>query len=112
MNLKETMNTKNTELPEWLTGKAHNSVIRVKITPRSSITGICGCELDRLKIRLKAPPVDGKANSQLVAFLSKAFAVPKKSVQIESGELSRQKRVRIAEPKQIPDLPEFAHLAT
>ncbi|HHX05231.1 MAG TPA: YggU family protein, partial [Pseudomonas sp.] len=51
-----------------------------------------------------------KANSQLIAFLSTAFAVPKNAVQIESGELSRQKRVRIQEPKKIPDLTELAHL--
>jgi uncharacterized protein (TIGR00251 family) len=54
--------------------------------------------------------VDGKANNQLIAFLSKAFGVTKQAVQIESGELSRQKRVRIIAPKKIPDVSEFAHL--
>ena len=71
---------------------------------RSEFAGEHG---ERIKIRLNAPPVDGKANSQLVTFLSKAFAVPKHAVQIESGELSRQKRVRIKTPKQIPELPEL-----
>lgn len=75
---------------------------------RSEFAGIHG---DRIKIRLNAPPVDGKANSQLIAFLSKAFGVKKNAVQIESGELSRQKRVRISTPTQRPDLPEFAHLS-
>jgi uncharacterized protein (TIGR00251 family) len=65
---------------------------------------------ERIKIRLHAPPVDGKANSQLIAFLSEVFAVPKHAVKIESGELSRQKRVRITAPKHIPELAEFAHL--
>ena len=76
---------------------------------RSEFVGMHG---DRIKIRLNAPPVDGKANSQLVGFLSKAFGVHKRAVNIESGELSRQKRVRITEPKKIPDIAEFAHLAT
>lgn len=75
---------------------------------RSEFAGVHG---ERIKIRLNAPPVDGKANTQLIAFLSKAFAVPKHAVQIESGDLSRQKRVRITAPNQFPDTPEFAHLA-
>jgi uncharacterized protein (TIGR00251 family) len=74
---------------------------------RSEFVGLHG---ERIKIRLNAPPVDGKANSQLIAFLSKAFAVPKNAIQIESGELSRQKRLRISNPKLIPERPEFAHL--
>ncbi len=74
---------------------------------RSEFAGLHG---ERIKIRLHAPPVDGKANSQLIAFLSDAFAVPKQAIQIESGQLSRQKRVRIKAPKQIPELAEFAHL--
>ena len=76
---------------------------------RSEFAGEHG---ERIKIRLNAPPVDGKANTQLIAFLSKAFAVPKHAVQIESGVLSRQKRVRITAPNQFPDAVEFAHLAT
>ncbi len=76
---------------------------------RSEFAGEHG---ERIKIRLPAPPVDGKANTQLITFLSKAFAVPKHAVQIESGELSRQKRVRITAPNQFPDAVEFAHLAT
>ncbi|MCK9534741.1 MAG: DUF167 family protein [Pseudomonas sp.] len=74
---------------------------------RSEFVGLHG---DRIKLRLHAPPVDGKANNQLIAFLSKAFGVTKQAVQIESGELSRQKRVRIIAPKKIPDVSEFAHL--
>lgn len=76
---------------------------------RSEFAGEHG---ERIKIRLNAPPVDGKANTQLITFLSQAFAVPKHAVQIESGELSRQKRVRITAPNQFPDAVEFAHLAT
>lgn len=74
---------------------------------RSEFSGMHG---ERLKIRLNAPPVDGKANKQLIVFLSKAFGVAKNAIQIESGELSRQKRVRIKNPKKHPEIPEFAHL--
>lgn len=59
-----------------------------------------GC--DRLKIRLTAPPVDGKANAHLLAFLASAFAVSKSQVSLESGQQSRQKRVRIQQPQRLP----------
>ncbi len=80
--------------------------------PGAKRSEFVGLHDERIKIRLHAPPVDGKANAQLITFLSKAFGVPKHAVHIESGELSRQKRVRITAPKQFPDVPEFAHLAT
>ena len=65
-------------------------------------TGLHG---ERLKIRLTAPPVEGKANAYLMAFLAKAFGVSKSQVSLISGELNRQKRVRINAPKKLPDLP-------
>ncbi len=49
-----------------------------------------------LRIRLAAPPVDGAANDALVAFLSEALEVPRRNIQIISGETSRDKRVRLA----------------
>ncbi|NLD01240.1 MAG: YggU family protein [Gammaproteobacteria bacterium] len=87
-------------------------VLFCHLQPGAKRSEFAGEHGERIKIRLNAPPVDGKANTQLITFLSKAFAVPKHAVQIESGELSRQKRVRITAPKQFPDAVEFAHLAT
>ena len=46
-------------------------------------------------IRLAAPPVEGAANEALVAFLSDALGLPRRSVSIVSGKTSRDKRVRI-----------------
>ena len=46
-------------------------------------------------IRLAAPPVEGAANEALVAFLSDALGLPRRSVTIISGDTSRDKRVRI-----------------
>ena len=89
----------------------HELIVLCPLQPGAKRSEFVGMHGDRLKIRLQAPPVDGKANSMLIGFLSKAFGVPKHSVQIESGELSRQKRVRICAPVLIPNLPEFAHLA-
>lgn len=73
------------------------------LQPRASRDEFAGLQGDRLKIRLTAPPVDGKANAQLLALLAKAFAVAKRDVELESGESSRLKRVRIRRPQRLPE---------
>lgn len=99
----------------WLVGdharwEANDLVLFCHLQPGAKRSEFAGLHAERIKIRIHAPPVDGKANSQLIAFLSAAFAVGKNAIHIESGELSRQKRVRIEQPNTIPDLAEFAHL--
>jgi uncharacterized protein len=54
-----------------------------------------GVRGDAVLIRLAAPPVEGAANEALVAFLSEALGLPRRSVTIVSGDKSRNKRVRI-----------------
>ena len=46
--------------------------------------------------------MDGKANAHLLAFLARAFGVPKRAVVLEAGETSRTKRVRIIDPRYLP----------
>jgi len=62
-----------------------------------------GLRGDAVLIRLAAPPVEGAANEALIAFLSEALGVPRRSIAIVSGEKSRDKRVRI-EGGSIPKL--------
>lgn len=57
---------------------------------------------DRIKIRITAPPIDGKANKHLVKFLSTVFKVPKSSINIKNGETGRNKYLIIKEPRQLP----------
>ena len=57
---------------------------------------------NRLKLRLTAPPVEGKANAQLIRFLAATFGVTKSRVHLESGASSRNKRVRIQAPERLP----------
>lgn len=90
---------------------AGDLVLLCHLQPGAKRSEFAGFHGERIKIRLHAPPVDGKANTQLIAFLSKAFGVAKNAVKIESGELSRQKRVRVAQPSKLPELPEFSHLS-
>jgi uncharacterized protein (TIGR00251 family) len=56
---------------------------------------VVGLHGEALKIRLAAPPVDGKANACLIGFLADQLGIAKSSVSLVSGESSRAKRVRI-----------------
>lgn len=66
------------------------------VQPRASRTAIVGLHDGRLKLAITAPPVEGQANSQVIAFLAKLFRVPKSGITLESGDLGRSKRLTIA----------------
>jgi uncharacterized protein (TIGR00251 family) len=70
--------------------------VDVIIQPRSSRDEIVGMHGNALKIKLTAPPVDGKANAALIAFLAKKLGVSKSSVEIVRGHTSRIKTIRIS----------------
>jgi hypothetical protein len=69
--------------------------VSVRVVPRSSKEGVAGFEEGVLRIRLNAPPVEGKANEALVRFLAKALGVPKSRISLVAGEKGRNKIVRI-----------------
>lgn len=83
-------------------------ILDCHLQPAARSDEFAGLHGERLKIRLTAPPVEGKANAYLMAFLGKAFGIPKSHVHLLSGELNRQKRVRLTAPKKLPDLPGLA----
>jgi uncharacterized protein (TIGR00251 family) len=68
----------------------------VRVIPRAKRTEAAGLRNGALLVRLAAPPVDGAANTALVAFLASTLGVPSRAVQLLSGERGRQKRVLIA----------------
>ncbi len=77
-------------------------VLLLRVQPRAGRNAF-GEVLDgRRKLYLKSPPVDGKANQELVKFLAKTLKVAKGQVRIESGETGRNKRVRIVGLKALP----------
>ena len=80
----------------WFNRAADGSlVVSLHIQPGAKKTEVAGLHGEALKIRLAAPPVDGKANAALVAFLAKTCGVPRSAVALVSGETSRSKRVRL-----------------
>lgn len=78
-------------------------ILRVVIQPRASKDEIVGPQGDELKIRITAPPLDGKANAHLIKFLAKIFKLAKSHIIIESGETGRHKRIRLCSVSQLPD---------
>jgi uncharacterized protein (TIGR00251 family) len=72
-----------------------SATLSVRVVPRSSKEGVAGFEGGVLRIRLNAPPVEGKANEALVRFLSKALGVSKGSISLVAGEKGRNKIVRV-----------------
>jgi len=86
---------------EW---QGKDLIIRLKVQPRASDDGFAEIMDDRIKLKLTAPPIDGKANRHLTRCLAKLFKVPKGQVIILSGETGREKRVRIVGPRVLPGI--------
>jgi len=78
-------------------------ILSIRVQPRASRDEIVGLHGEHLKIRLTAPPVDGRANQHLVRFLAKYCQVPRAHVELISGQTGRTKRVRIKQPNRLPD---------
>ena len=78
-------------------------ILDCHLQPGAKRTEFAGQHGERLKIRISAPPVDGKANDALMRFLADAFAVSRQQVSLLSGQSSRQKRLLIKQPQQLPE---------
>jgi len=76
-----------------ITSAAGGAAFPVHVVPRSSKNEISGPYGQAVKIRLTAPPVEGKANEALIEFLAKRLDVPKRKLEILSGASSRNKMV-------------------
>jgi uncharacterized protein (TIGR00251 family) len=70
-------------------------ILDLHVQPGAARTELAGKHGERLKVRLQARAVDGKANDDLIEFLAAHFGVPRRNVRIVSGLKSRQKRVEI-----------------
>jgi len=69
--------------------------LHVRVVPRASRNGVQGLLGDAVKIRLQAPPVEGKANSALLDFLADVLDVPARQVELLSGETGRNKTILV-----------------
>ncbi len=85
----------------WYRWQGDDLILSLRLQPRASRDEVVGVQGDALKIRITAPPVDGKANSYLIKFLAKLFDVPTARVTLLSGDTARDKRVCISRPGRL-----------
>ncbi len=81
---------------DWLRRANDGALLLVlHVQPGAKRTGFAGRHGDAMKLRLAAPPVDGKANAALCAHVAEFCGVPRSAVTLVAGETSRAKRVRV-----------------
>lgn len=66
----------------------------IHVTPRARSESVAGCRGDALRVAVKAPPVDGKANRACRALLAESLDVPRAAIDLDPGARGRRKRVR------------------
>lgn len=82
-------------MPPYLKATADGIELELVVQPRASRSKLVGEHDGRLKVQIAAPPVDGEANAEVIAFFSGLFQVPKRQVELISGEASKRKRIRV-----------------
>ena len=78
-------------------------MLALHVQPGAARTAVAGLHGEAIKVRLAAPPVDGKANAELRRWLAEAFGVSLRNVVLVRGVTSRDKVVRIEAPARRPD---------
>ncbi|MBW8076855.1 MAG: YggU family protein [Gallionella sp.] len=78
--------------------RVHDGVLTVTlhVQPGAKRTEIVGLHGDALKIKLAAPPVEGKANEALLRYIAERFGVPLRNVELKQGGQSRHKVVAVS----------------
>lgn len=87
-----------TDSCSWLQRSARNPALlqlTVHVQPGAKTTSCAGIHGDALKIRLAAPPVDGKANQALIVWLAKTLGCPQKDIELIRGQTNRRKTLSI-----------------
>ena len=83
----------------WYREDSNGISFSVRVVPRASRNEIVGLHDGALRIRVAAPPVEGAANRELVKFLAKKLSLPRTSVTLVSGSNSKNKIIRLLNPK-------------
>lgn len=86
----------------WLRENDGRVTLTLHIQPGAKKTEVSGLYGDALKIRLAAPPVDGKANAALIGFVAERLGLAKALIRLKSGQTSRRKVLEIS--ATLPDI--------
>jgi uncharacterized protein (TIGR00251 family) len=79
----------------WYQIKNDCITLTLHVQPGAKQTAIAGLHGEALKIRLAAPPIEGRANDALLEFIAELFQVPQRNVSLKQGTQSRHKRVEV-----------------
>lgn len=80
-------------MKSWIHKKGNQTILKLYVQPGAKKNEILGEYNERLKVKIQALPVDGAANKELIAFLSKTLKLSKKEIMILRGDSSRMKDV-------------------
>jgi uncharacterized protein (TIGR00251 family) len=72
--------------------------LKVRVTPNARKNEVIACSRDEIRLKVKAPAVDGKANAALIEYLAELMDVPRSRIQIRAGEKARVKVVELEGP--------------
>lgn len=98
------MATSTNDLPPCLKAIGDDCELQVQVVPNASRTAVTGLHDGALRVRLMAPPIEGRANAALLAWLARSLGLPRRAVQLLGGDTSRRKRVHLACPSaQVAD---------
>jgi len=82
-------------LPAWARWTGQSLLLSLHVQPGARRTGVVGAHGTRLKLALHAPPVDGKANEELLAYLAGELRLRRRTLTLVAGQASREKSVAI-----------------
>ncbi len=88
-------------LPAWIRAQPPGALLRLHVQPRARRTELAGPYGERLKLRVAAPPVDGKANAAIIDFLATRLAIPRHGLAIEHGDQGRDKTLFVPLPARV-----------
>lgn len=91
-----------TGTPHWYRWVGEDLELRVRVQPRAAHDALGEVAEGCLRVRIKAAPVEGKANLALRRFVADAFGVPPSRVELVGGDQSRSKRLLIRAPRRLP----------
>jgi len=91
------------EMADWYRRNADTITLTLHVQPGAKRNEIAGLHGDALKIRLAAPPVEGRANEALLKYIAELFGVPLRQVELRQGGQSRHKVVAIVGSKIEPE---------
>lgn len=90
-------------MADWYRRNGENITLTLHVQPGAKRSEIVGLHGEALKIKLAAPPIEGRANDALLRFIADIFAVPLRNVELKQGGQSRHKVVAISGSKVEPE---------